>query len=57
MELAAGKNAQLPYGIVFYQWEYLLFVICREEHRVGFEDHVLLDHLLEGFPKKGMYSL
>ena len=24
-----------------------------EEKDVGFEDHVLLDHLLEGFPPKG----
>ena len=29
--------------------------VCRdhEEASVGFEEHVLLDHLLEGFPKKG----
>ena len=34
---------------------YISFLTHRdhEEASTGFEDHVLLDHLLEGFPKKG----
>ena len=32
---------------------FLLFL--RPEEEVGFEDHILLDHLIaDGFPKKGM---
>ena len=29
-------------------------VVCRSEENVGFEEHVLLDHLLEGFPSRGV---
>ncbi len=31
----------------------ITLLTCREEHNVGFEEHILLDNLLEGFPKKG----
>lgn len=33
--------------------------VCRdhEEASIGFEEHVLLDHLLEGFPKKGEHTV
>ena len=31
----------------------ILFCLCSEEEGVGFEDHVLLNHLLKGFPSRG----
>ena len=32
-----------------------LFIGDREEENVGFEQHVLLDHLIrDGFPKRGI---
>ena len=29
-------------------------VECRSEENIRFEEHVLLDHLLEGFPSRGV---
>lgn len=29
----------------------------RSEANVGFQDHVLLDHLISDLPKKGVYNL
>lgn len=34
---------------------HFLCVTHSEEKEVGFEDHVLLDHLLQGFPTKGTF--
>ena len=30
-------------------------VLCSGEDDVGFEDHVLLNHLLKGFPSRGQH--
>lgn len=32
-----------------------MFILHRTEQGVGFEEHVLLNHLLEGFPKRGRF--
>ena len=33
----------------------LVYYVYSEEEGVGFEDHVLLNHLLKGFPSRGAF--
>ena len=34
-------------------YESSMFYVCSIEDGVGFEDHVLLNHMLKGFPSRG----